>query len=80
MNADERRHLERLREIHRQRLMVLEEQAARLGLADRVIFAGSRPDVVVCCNQRGVRLGVMAARLAGSGPVVYRNGRHHGPK
>jgi hypothetical protein len=31
MNADQRRHLERMREIHHQRLMVLEEQAAQLG-------------------------------------------------
>jgi glycosyltransferase involved in cell wall biosynthesis len=32
------------------------------------------PDVVVCCNQRAVRLGVFAARLAGRLPVVFRNG------
>src|SRR5690349_13507287 len=31
MKSDERRHLEQMREIHRKRLMVLEEQAGRLG-------------------------------------------------
>lgn len=31
MDVDQRRHLEQMREIHRQRLMVLEKQAARLG-------------------------------------------------
>src|SRR5262249_53932846 len=34
----------------------------------------ARPDVVVCCNQRAVRLGVLAAWLAGRLPVVFRNG------
>jgi glycosyltransferase involved in cell wall biosynthesis len=32
------------------------------------------PNVVVCCNQRAVRLGVVAARFAGRPPVVFRNG------
>lgn len=31
MNLDQRRHFEQMREIHRKRLMVLEEQAARFG-------------------------------------------------
>src|SRR5262245_53241335 len=38
------------------------------------VLRAAGPEVVVCCNQRGVRLGVMAARLAGGPPVVFRNG------
>jgi glycosyltransferase involved in cell wall biosynthesis len=33
-----------------------------------------RPDVLLCCNQRALRLGAPAARLAGVRRVVMRNG------
>lgn len=42
----------------------------RLGRALR----GANPDIVVCCNQRAIRLGVPASWLAGRPPVIYRNG------
>jgi glycosyltransferase involved in cell wall biosynthesis len=46
--------------------------AAILRLAQRM--RGWRADVVLCCNQRALRLGAPAARLAGVRRVVMRDG------
>ena len=46
--------------------------AAVLGLRKALRAAGSQ--AAICCNERAVRLGAVAACLAGGLPVVYRNG------
>lgn len=38
------------------------------------LFRSWRPDVLLCCNQRALRLGAPAARLAGVRRVVMRDG------
>jgi glycosyltransferase involved in cell wall biosynthesis len=43
-----------------------------LRLANR--FRSWRPDILLCCNQRAMRLGAPAARLAGVPRVVMRDG------
>jgi len=47
-----------------------------LGLAG--VLRGSRPDAVLCCNERALRVAALARALPGSGtgaiPLVYRNG------
>ncbi len=35
---------------------------------------GFQPNLVLCCNERAFRLAAPATRLAGSPPLVYRNG------
>lgn len=40
----------------------------------RRVFRETRPEVVLCCNERAYRLAAPAARLAGRPPLVYRNG------